>query len=59
MSALSKVVPTSQIVLGTDFPYRTAIDHVKGLRDCGVFDEAQLKMIERDNALGLLPRLRA
>jgi hypothetical protein len=52
-------VPTSQIVLGTDFPYRTAIDHVKGLRDCGVFDEAQLKMIERDNALGLLPRLRA
>ena len=58
MSALTKVVPTSQIVLGTDFPYRTAIDHVKGLRDCGVFDEAQLKMIERDNAAGLLPRLR-
>jgi predicted TIM-barrel fold metal-dependent hydrolase len=59
MSALTKIVPTSQIVLGTDFPYRTALDHVKGLRDCGVFDEAQLKMIERDNALGLLHRLRA
>ncbi|MFC5497423.1 amidohydrolase family protein [Caenimonas terrae] len=59
MSALTKVVPVSQIVLGTDFPYRTAIDHVKGLRDCGVFDAADLRRIERDNALGLLPRLRA
>ena len=59
MSALSQVVPTSQIVLGTDFPYRTALDQVKGLRDCGVFKEAELRMIERDTALALLPRLRA
>jgi predicted TIM-barrel fold metal-dependent hydrolase len=58
MSALTKVVPTSQIVLGTDFPYRTALDQVKGLRDCGVFNEAELRMIERDTALALLPRLR-
>ena len=55
MSALSKVVPTSQIVLGTDFPYRTGLDHVKGLRDCGVFNEADLRMIEHDTALALLP----
>ena len=33
-------------------------DHVKGLRDFGVFDAAQLRMVERENALGLLPRLR-
>ena len=59
MSALTKVVATSQIVLGTDFPYRTALDHVKGLRDCGVFNEAELRMIERDTPLALLPRLRA
>ena len=59
MSALTKVVPISQIVLGTDFPYRTALDQVKGLRDCGVFNEAELRMIERDTALALLPRLRA
>ena len=58
MAALTKVVPTSQIVLGTDFPYRTGLDHVKGLRDCGVFNEADLRMIERDNALALLPRVR-
>ena len=58
MSALSKVVPTSQIVFGTDFPYRTGFDHVKVLRDCGVFNEAELRMIERDTPLSLLPRLR-
>jgi 6-methylsalicylate decarboxylase len=58
MSALTKIVPVSQIVLGTDFPYRTALDHVKGLRDCGVFSEADLRMIERDTALSLLPRVR-
>jgi predicted TIM-barrel fold metal-dependent hydrolase len=59
MSALSAVVPTSQIVFGTDFPYRTGIDHVKGLRNCGVFSDAQIMEIERGNALKLLPRLGA
>jgi predicted TIM-barrel fold metal-dependent hydrolase len=57
MSALSAIIPVSQIVFGTDFPYRTSIDHVKGLRDSGVFSEAQLMEIERGNALKLLPRL--
>src|SRR5580692_1592655 len=57
MSALTAVIPTSQIVFGTDFPYRTSIDHVKGLRSCGVFTDAQLMEIERGNALKLLPRL--
>jgi predicted TIM-barrel fold metal-dependent hydrolase len=44
-------------VFGTDFPYRTSIDHVRGLRESGVFTEAQLMEIERDNALKLVPRL--
>jgi predicted TIM-barrel fold metal-dependent hydrolase len=57
MSALSAIIPVSQIVFGTDFPYRTSIDHVKGLRDAGVFTEAQIADIERGNALKLLPRL--
>jgi 6-methylsalicylate decarboxylase len=57
MSALSALIPTSQIVFGTDFPYRTSIDHVKGLRDSGVFTDAQMMEIERGNALKLLPRL--
>lgn len=59
MSALTKIIPTSQIVFGSDFPYRTSFDHVKGLRECGVFDAAALAMIEQQNARGLLPRLRA
>ena len=57
LNALHELVTASQIVFGTDFPYRTSIDHVKGLRDSGVFTEAQLMEIERGNALKLLPRL--
>jgi len=50
MSALTAVIPTSQILFGTDFPYRTGIDHVKGLRSSGVFTDAQIMEIERGNA---------
>jgi predicted TIM-barrel fold metal-dependent hydrolase len=58
MSALSKVVPISQIVFGTDFPFRNAAEHVNGLKNCGVFSAADLQAIDRQNALQLLPRLR-
>ncbi|NOJ47962.1 amidohydrolase family protein [Bradyrhizobium archetypum] len=57
MSALAAIIPPSQIVFGTDFPYRTGIDHVKGLREAGVFTEEQVAAIERGNALKLMPRL--
>lgn len=57
MSALSAIIPPSQIVFGTDFPYRTGIDHVKGLREAGVFTDEQIASIERGNALKLIPRL--
>jgi predicted TIM-barrel fold metal-dependent hydrolase len=59
MSALAAIIPTSQILFGTDYPYRTAIDHVKGLRSCGVFTDAQIMDIERGNAAKLLPRIGA
>lgn len=55
MLGLKKLVPVSQIVFGTDFPFRTTEEHVKGLRDSGVFSAAELQAIERDNALRLLP----
>ncbi len=55
MSALRKAVPVSQIVFGTDYPFRTAIDHVRGLRECGVFNARELRAIERENALKFLP----
>ncbi len=56
MSALRKVVPVSQIVFGTDYPYRTQEEHVRGLQECGVFSPKELQAIARDNALKLLPR---
>ena len=54
--ALADLVPTSQIVFGTDYPYRTGIDHVNGLKKA--FGPAVLKGIDRDNALRILPRQR-
>jgi len=58
MSALRKVIPVSQIVFGSDYPYRTEEEHVQGLKDCGVFSAKELQAIDRDNALALLPRLK-
>src|SRR5215471_7377249 len=57
IGALAKLVPISQIVYGTDFPYRTGVEHVKGLS--AAFSGADLMAIERDNALRILPRLKA
>jgi predicted TIM-barrel fold metal-dependent hydrolase len=59
LAALTKMVPTSQILFGTDFPYRTSYDHVKQIRDVNMFDAATLAVIERQNALRLMPRLPA
>lgn len=57
LASLMKLVSVSQVVFGTDYPFRTSIDHVKGLT--AYFGEADLKAIDRENALKLLPRLRA
>jgi len=57
MGALAKIVPTTQILFGTDFPFRTSADHVNGLK--AIFAEADLRKIESDNARALLPRLKA
>jgi predicted TIM-barrel fold metal-dependent hydrolase len=58
LASLTKLVPASQILFGSDYPYRSGEDHVKGLKEYG-FSAADLRAIERDNALRLLPRLRA
>lgn len=57
MASLTKLVSISQILFGSDYPYRTGEDHVKGLEEYG-FSAADLRAIGRDNALRLLPRLR-
>ena len=56
MSCLLTLVPPSQILFGSDFPFRTCCEHVAGLTAYG-FKPQDLLSIERDNALRLLPRL--
>ncbi len=57
MGALSKLVPNSQILFGTDYPFRTVEEHVDQLTHSGVFDANQLRGIGREHALMLMPRL--
>ncbi|MFM9969776.1 MAG: amidohydrolase family protein [Burkholderiales bacterium] len=57
MASARKVIPTSQLLFGTDFPYRTSREHALGLLQCG-FNEMELRAIERENAKTLLPSLR-
>jgi predicted TIM-barrel fold metal-dependent hydrolase len=59
MSALRKVVPVAQIVFGTDYPFRTSLDHVKNLKECGIFNTQELRAIHRENALRLVSRRKA
>ncbi len=55
LGSLTKLVDVSQILFGSDFPYRTGEDNVKGLIDYG-FSASDLRAIGRGNALRLLPR---
>jgi predicted TIM-barrel fold metal-dependent hydrolase len=57
LAALAKLVPISQIMYGTDFPYRTAVEHSKGVD--ALFDEDDRKRVNHENALSILPRLRS
>ena len=56
LSALTGVVPVSRILFGTDFPWLTAEHHVKGITESGLFSEQDLKAIDSENALRLMPR---
>jgi 6-methylsalicylate decarboxylase len=55
IEALAKLVPVSQILLGSDYGFRTPLEHVRGLAER--FNQADQRAIERDNALRLLPAL--
>jgi predicted TIM-barrel fold metal-dependent hydrolase len=59
MASLLQLVPSSQILVGTDFPPGGSnAEILKTLAGLGFFSAADLRAIERDNAAGLLPRLR-
>ena len=53
--SLADLVPPSQILFGTDYPVRSAEEHVAGLS--ARFDEWTLRAIYSENALRLFPRL--
>ena len=57
LASLLKLVTTTQVLFGTDFPPGgPSLDVVTSLSQIG-FSEADLRAIERDNAVRLLPRL--
>src|SRR5262249_19279869 len=57
LASLTRMVPVSQMLWGTDFPFRFGWEYVKSLAEFG-FSESDLRKIDRDNALALLPRWR-
>jgi predicted TIM-barrel fold metal-dependent hydrolase len=56
--ALLQIVPPSQVLYGTDFPFRDGAEEIAGL-SAFQFQPADLRAIERDNALRLLRTLKA
>jgi 6-methylsalicylate decarboxylase len=57
IAALLRMVSVSQVMYGTDYPFRDGAEVNQGIADWG-FDAADLRAIERENALKLMPRLR-
>jgi 6-methylsalicylate decarboxylase len=60
IASLLELVGTSQVLFGTDFPPGgTNLALAKAVADLGFFKDADLRAIERDNAVRLLPRLKS
>jgi 6-methylsalicylate decarboxylase len=61
LPSFKKLVPTSHILFGTDFPLGggQVAAVAKGLIENGGFSESELRGIDRENALELIPRLKA
>jgi predicted TIM-barrel fold metal-dependent hydrolase len=58
LAALMQMVPVSQVMLGSDYPFREGIEAVEGLANYK-FDAADLKAIWSENAIRVMPRLKA
>ncbi len=58
VASLLELVGADHILFGTDFPPGgTMGEYAQRIRELGMFSEADLRLIERDNAVALLPRL--
>src|SRR5665213_3412957 len=58
LSSLMKLVSSSQVLFGTDFPFLTAKATAAELRETALFSVADLQAIEHENAAGLMPKYR-
>jgi len=56
-SALLKMIPVSQVLFGSDYPYRPAMECVEGL-DAYKFKTADRRAIEYGNAERIMPQLK-
>src|SRR5215469_5097106 len=61
LPSFKKLVPTSHILFGTDFPLGggQVAAVAQGLIDNGGFSEGELRGIDRENAAAFIPRLKA
>ncbi len=57
LMGLTRLVANTQILFGTDFPYRSAAETAQGIIDFG-FTPSELQAIDRGNAERLMPRWR-
>jgi predicted TIM-barrel fold metal-dependent hydrolase len=57
MAALLKFASVSQILFGTDYPYVSVVENANDLMKAGL-SPADLKAVETDNAIRLMPRLK-
>jgi predicted TIM-barrel fold metal-dependent hydrolase len=46
----------SQILFGTDFPFGHSANIAAGLEESGVFTPEEMKLVDRGNAIKLLPK---
>jgi predicted TIM-barrel fold metal-dependent hydrolase len=58
LAALLKLASISQVLFGSDYPFRPGAEAVDGLRDYQ-FSEADQRAIDRGNAMKLLPNIKA
>jgi 6-methylsalicylate decarboxylase len=56
-AALRHVIPVSQIVFGSDYPFRTPVEHVEALEAGGVFTRPELQDLYHGNLQRALPAL--
>ena len=58
VASLLELVKADHIVFGTDFPPGgTMVEYARSLRELGIFSDVELRLIERENALRLFPRI--